>query len=377
MLINFGKLFFGTVLLASLYACGIEDKNIEPDSLDLIQSSSLQTENLIIVTLDGLRWQEVFKGVDPYILDNNEEAKTHKEEIINLFGIQSEEQSRRNLTPFIWETVAKEGQIYGNRNYGNNVNVSNPYWLSYPGYNEIFTGKVNLNIKDNKYGLNSGKNILSYVAEHVGFGKDKVAAVTNSPKFTEILRTQDNDFFSLIGARAIDSPIKTYITMEVENELVHDISYLDYISEKSSLFKQDMNVYMAAKDVLVKTQPKMLYISFFSTDGHGHNDKYKSYLESINNIDVLLADLWSYLQSDEHYKNKTTLFITVDHGRGEKNDWFHHSSRVKGSDETWFAVIGPDTEAKGEMKEKGQWYQKQFAKSFCEFLGIDYAGFTL
>ena len=29
-----------------------------------------KTENLVIITLDGLRWQEVFKGVDSAIIIN-------------------------------------------------------------------------------------------------------------------------------------------------------------------------------------------------------------------------------------------------------------------------------------------------------------------
>lgn len=38
----------------------------------------------------------------------------------------------------------------------------------------------------------------------------------------------------------------------------------------------------------------------------------------------------------------------------------------------WFAVIGPDTPALGEMKNEGQYFQKQVAKTIGAFLGLQY-----
>ncbi len=39
-------------------------------SSDLVFSQHHKTENLIIVTLDGMRWQEVFGGIDSQIVVN-------------------------------------------------------------------------------------------------------------------------------------------------------------------------------------------------------------------------------------------------------------------------------------------------------------------
>lgn len=48
-------------------------------------------------------------------------------------------------------------------------------------------------------------------------------------------------------------------------------------------------------------------------------------------------------------KNKTTLFITVDHGRGdiEKEKWTSHNNKIQDAHEIWFAVMGPDTPVRG------------------------------
>ncbi|SVB53495.1 uncharacterized protein METZ01_LOCUS206349, partial [marine metagenome] len=66
---------------------------------------------------------------------------------------------------------------------------------------------------------------------------------------------------------------------------------------------------------------------------------------------------------------------TTDHGRGTqpKEAWKDHGARIGGSDEIWFAVIGPDTTPVGEVKSSGQYYQTQFAKTVAAFLGVAYS----
>jgi hypothetical protein len=72
-------------------------------------------ENLIIVTLDGLRWQEVFGGFDPLLATKEAGGLTdltlprvHRE-----FARPSAEESRATILPFFWEVVAKKGQVLG------------------------------------------------------------------------------------------------------------------------------------------------------------------------------------------------------------------------------------------------------------------------
>lgn len=357
-----------------VYACSQEDVDVEPRPIEAVSEVPHKTENLIVVTLDGFRWQEVFKGIDPYLMEHNPEAINNYEAIIEKFGGSSENESRQKLLPFIWNVMAINGQVYGNRDYGNKVNVSNPYWLSYPGYNEIFTGQVNLSINSNKFGVSPDYNILEFFNQQEGFEGDKVLAVTNWEKFKDIFNQERNNLFLIAGARSKSSPVNLYVENEADPELVQEVDKLPFIHGNKTNFNYDKRVYKAAKDNLIKHRPKVLYISFSATDKNGHNKKYLSYLESAYNANVMLQDLWDFIQNDSTYKDHTTLFVTVDHGRGEKEDWYHHSSRVKHSDQTWFAVMGPDTKAMGEVKENGQWYNKQMTKTFAQFLGFEVEG---
>src|ERR1700733_14619626 len=91
-----------------------------------VLGQSHKTENVIVVTLDGMRWQEVFGGVDSTIMNNP--AYTHaQKEVSALLWNEDAVERRKKLFPFLWSTVVQQGQLYGNRNAGSNVNNANPY----------------------------------------------------------------------------------------------------------------------------------------------------------------------------------------------------------------------------------------------------------
>ena len=65
------------------------------------------------------------------------------------FGGATPEVRRKALMPFLWNVMAKNGQLYGNANADSEVKVTNGRNFSYPGYNEIFTGSADPSIDSN------------------------------------------------------------------------------------------------------------------------------------------------------------------------------------------------------------------------------------
>ena len=87
----------------------------------------------------------------------------------------------------------------------------------------------------------------------------------------------------------------------------------------------------------------------------------------------MIQQLWYYIQSTPEYKDQSTLIITTDHGRGKKkNKWTEHDVLVKGSGDTWIAIIGPDTQPKGEIQMPQQLYQRQIASTISTLLGENF-----
>jgi phosphoglycerol transferase MdoB-like AlkP superfamily enzyme len=129
-----------------------------------------------------------------------------------------------------------------------------------------------------------------------------------------------------------------------------------------------------AFEYLKRKNPRTMFISFDETDQHGHGGRYDEYLRSAHRTDQMIAELWDWLQTQEQYKDKTTLIITTDHGRGKgaKGSWKKHNRLGPGANQIWLAVIGPDTPPIGEVKVAGKYYQKQIPKTAAALLGLDY-----
>jgi hypothetical protein len=326
-----------------------------------------KTENIIIITTDGFRWQEAFGGMDSAIanrkkFNHGDSAYIFKKYWANDAGVR-----RKKLLPFLWNTVASKGQVYGNRNLGNKVDNANPYWFSYPGYSEIFCGYVDTLVNSNEYKNNPNENVLEFINKQSKF-KNKVAAFGAWGAFDRILN-KPRCGFPVIAAFEPCGGNNPNSNEKLINAMLKD-SYKPFGEDEClDLFTQ-----YEAMEYLKTKKPKALYISYGETDEWAHSGQYKHYLDAAHQFDAWVKDIWNYIQNDPQYKNKTSLFITVDHGRGDKNkdQWTDHGSDIPGAHEIWFAVMGPDTPARGEMKNEMQLYQKQFAQTIASLLGLKF-----
>ena len=94
---------------------------------------------LVIITYDGLRWQEVYGGADKAVLDENRFVKD-MDAFKAKYWRDTPEERREALLPFIWSYIPEHGYMLGNRNKNSKMEVANRMWYSYPGYSEMFCG---------------------------------------------------------------------------------------------------------------------------------------------------------------------------------------------------------------------------------------------
>ncbi len=325
-------------------------------------SAQNKTENLVIVTLDGLRWQEVFKGVDSAIIVNKK-FTNDSDAITKNFWSNDINERRKKLFPFLWNTVESQGQLYGNRTKGCAVNNANPYWFSYPGYNEIFTGYPDTAVNSNDKIKNKNVNVLEFINQQNSY-QNKVAAFTSWDVFPYILNKWRSGLY-------VNSDKDTLHFSNAQLQLINDEQFL---APEPLGLRPDVLTYFAGREYLKAYKPKVLYISFDETDDYAHEGLYDQYLKSAHAEDAMIADLWKTLQSMPEYKNKTTLIITCDHGRGDavKEEWTTHGAKTAGSGQIWIAAIGPDTKHLGEVTNTDTLYQRQLATTFATLLGFDF-----
>ncbi|MFD0793087.1 phosphoglyceromutase [Mucilaginibacter litoreus] len=324
-----------------------------------------KTRNIIIVTLDGMRWQDVFRGADSALI--NSKFTNDKEAVKKKFWAESAAERRKTLFPFLWSVVSSKGQIYGNRDIGNKDEVANPYKFSYPGYNEIFTGFPDVRMNTNDPVTNPNMNVLEFINKQKGF-EGKVVAFSSWERFPQILNIGRSGLPVYSGYADVKNA-DANARLKYLNELQHDTP--KYLGDST---RSDFITYEFSKEYLKQYKPRVLYMAFDETDDMAHDGNYKTYLERAQQEDGFIKTLWEIVQKDPVYKDKTTLLITCDHGRGEQpiDTWRSHGAEVKGSEQTWFAVIGPDTPPLGEVKTATTTYHKQLAQTIALLLGFDF-----
>src|SRR3982751_5982748 len=68
--------------------------------------------NVLVVTMDGMRWQEVFGGLQPALVTKVEGglADVDIPPLKERFDAPTPEARREKLMPFLWGTIAQQGQ---------------------------------------------------------------------------------------------------------------------------------------------------------------------------------------------------------------------------------------------------------------------------
>lgn len=325
------------------------------------------SQNVIIITTDGLRWQEVFKGMDTAIANDKRFNQGDSAYIYKHYGAATEEEKRKKLLPFFWTMIKEQGVIYGNRTQNNKVDVANRYWFSYPGYNEIMTGYPDTLINSNGYKPNPNITVLEFLNNQPSL-KGKVAAFGAWNAFDRILNERRSGIPVVNGYD--DCGGATPTEREQLINAMRSNSYKPWGEEECL----DVFTHYAAMEHLKNRKPRVLYISYGETDEWAHGGQYKNYLDAARQVDEWIKDIWMWVQSDPQYAGKTTLLFTTDHGRGDiqKQQWTDHGADVPGASEIFLAAIGSSVKMEGEIKKEQQLFQMQVAQTAAKIMGYTY-----
>jgi hypothetical protein len=325
-----------------------------------------RTRNVVLIVSDGLRWQEVFTGADPTLLNEAHGGIWHKEaDLRRDFWRDDPAERRRALLPFLWNTVAVRGQIFGNQALGSVARVTNGLAFSYPGYNEMLTGHPDARIDSNEFGPNPNISVLEWLNTLPDL-HGKVSVFATWAIFKDILNVS-----------------RSHLPLQVG----WDLPYHGDLSERQALLNRlyqtttrldDEDVYDAFQQVplldsFAKQQPHVLFVGYGETDNWAHSGRYDLVLHSAHLFDHFVAELWEHLQALPAYRDRTTFIITTDHGRGSgPTEWKEHGKEQKGSENIWIAVLGPDTPPLGERSHTAEVHQAQIAATVAALLGKDF-----
>lgn len=328
------------------------------------EKTARKAENVLVVTLDGFRWQEMFGGADESLLDEKQGGVRNLAELKRRFWRASPEERREALLPFLWGTVARKGQLFGNPARKAVARSTNGLKFSYPGYSEMFCGVADPRIDSNAKKDNPNLSVLEYLHSRPSF-RGRVEAVCTWDVFPSIFRVKQSGLPVHAGWQPFQGEALTNRERQA-NE------YLDAMPRYWPDNVFDVFTMEATRSALQRRQPRVLFIGLGETDEWGHGRRYDLYLDAAYKSDRFLSQTWQALQQLPQYRDKTALVVTTDHGRGStRADWTDHGKNVPGAELVWMAVLGPDTPALGE-RANVEVTQSQVAATIAALVGEDF-----
>jgi hypothetical protein len=328
-------------------------------------ATTLKTRAVVLIVLDGFRWQEVFNGAEHDLMDAKHGNAQDEAQLRKDFWRDTQEASREALMPFLWTVVAKQGQIYGNQHKGSVAQVTNGFKFSYPGYNEMSTGYPNPQINSNEFGPNPNATVFEWLNNQPEF-HNQVAIFGTWDTFNDIFRAKQSGLLIHAGWNL---PWAADLTPREQllKKLYESSTRVEDDDAPDSFTHEDL------LDYLQTHSPRALFVGYGETDDWAHAGKYDLVLQAAHEDDQRIAELWRTMQAKPEYHDQLTFIITCDHGRGSGLKlWRDHDKNINGAENIWIAVIGPDTPPTGEMANVPRVTQSQIAATIAQLLGQDY-----
>ena len=324
--------------------------------------TKMRSTHVILVITDGLRWQELFGGAEESLMGRAGRV-SDTATLKKAYWREKPEARRSALLPFLWTTIGTRGQIFGDSTAGSPAVATNGLKFSYPGYSEVFTGHVDKRIDSNDHGPNENHTVFEWLNAQQGL-KGRVAAFATWNAFRRIINTERSGVPVYDGWDRAIAPTGTArasslkAMMAINTRLWPDNTW-------------DAYTHLATLDYIAVKKPRVLFIGYGETDEWAHSGRYDMYLQSAHQVDAFLEDLWKRAQADPATRDKTTLIVTTDHGRGQGAKWTDHGENVDGAERMWMAVIGPDIAPLGVRRDTPA-TQSQIAATIAAALGLDW-----
>ena len=323
------------------------------------------TRNLVLVTLDGVRTEEIFAGVDEVIASHAvTQPYSDIAEVRGRFAGATPQARREALMPVLWGKLISQGVIFGNRDLGSPMRVQNPYCISAPGYTEMLTGAPRADVTTNDIRRYAHPTALEMVARKLQLPLGAVAQIGSWDGFASAAASRDH---IILTTGAFDTLPARFSTPEADTLAGLRRDVLGLWEEGS----EDVLSFRIAEAYMQANTPRLTWIGLGNSDDWAHADRYDRLLVYLNRVDHLIGELWDALQANPQYRDQTTLIITTDHGRGlTGKNWSEHDCSIPGSEWIWAVVVGPDTPATGEARNTPELHQGQVAATVLQFFGL-------
>jgi len=285
--------------------------------------------SVVVITLDGVRWHEVFEGVDPKLASEHQMAP---EAVV----------SASELMPRLHALIDSRGAALGAPGHGATISASGPNFLSLPGYAELLSGRSATECADNQCAGAGVHTILEEMSAIAATGGE-VAAVTSWSEIAKV--TSLNGCRAAVSSGRRAGANRELFAQDPEAARLLAVGETAPRGVGDAEFRPDALTADIAVHHLSRHAPRFLFLGLGEPDEFAHMNDYAGYLDSIRRADARIAEVDAELQRLEAHGTRTALFITADHGRADS--FVNHGAPYPESARVWLVAAGSAIGARG------------------------------
>ena len=309
----------------------------------------LASRTVVLVAIDGVRWQDVFGGVDARLA-----AKK---------GLRADERiDAAHLVPNLHRLMTTDGAAIGAPSSAKPMRASGPNFVSLPGYMEMLTGRRDTGCLSNRCGDVRHSTIVDEVAEHGGLA----AAVASWPGILHAVSSARGRVAMSIGLTGGDNLSDFESDFDTAALLRDD----DWAPPRHAArdFRSDLSTGSIACSYLESHRPTFLFVGLGETDAYAHQGSYRGYLRALHQADAIvgrIADEVAVLTASGH---PSTLIVTTDHGRSYA--FATHGGSNPESARVWLVAMGAGIEARGATSSAVPRHLSDVSQTVRRMLGL-------
>jgi len=291
-----------------------------------------QAPHVILVTIDGARWQDVFEGIDRTLATQ----RGYDRQLIETLA------KPNALTPRVHELVAKNGIALGRKSDCGIVRQASNTNISLPGYYEIFTAR-RTRCMSNVCPAVSMPTILDRAAM-AGIGP--VASIASWDALDRAVTAPFGKGSPHVFVSAGSTKWGGHRPLD-DARLERAVADGEKSGPNPALegkYRPDRHTGAIALEYIRLHRPRFLHIGLGDTDEWGHRDDYGNYLTALREADAFLGNLADLLSSMDLFES-TTVIVTADHGRART--FKEHGYTHPESGRSFVIAFGGKAPAKG------------------------------
>jgi hypothetical protein len=321
---------------------------------DALSVRPLAARTVILVALDGVRWQEVFGGVDPALAERQR---------LSL----DERLDSAHLMPNLSRLMSTDGVAIGAPGVDSPMEASGPNFVSLPGYMEMLTGRTDSACTDNQCGVIGKATVADDVASAVG-----EAIVVSSWPVIGRAASHESGRVLVSAGRHGDALSRRVLTADAAVAEAVAAGERTRSAVGDADFRRDVETAELALAVLDHRRPSFLFVGLGEPDEYGHQDDYRGYLGALQRADGVIGRIADRVRRANASGHPTTLMVTTDHGRSF--EFTTHGREHPESARVWMVATGANVDARGFVASPKVRHLADVGQTVRVLLGLEPSG---